>query len=74
VSEGGRLREMEASERVVLACRSCGERTVLLGSAGDWYREGSSTFFCGGCKRELTLADRVGEVHLDTAGLAFGPG
>ncbi|MDP9478455.1 MAG: hypothetical protein M3R38_22705 [Actinomycetota bacterium] len=69
------MTEMEASGRVVLGCCSCGERTILLGSTGDWYREeGRSTFFCGGCERELRLADRVGEVHLDTAGLAFGPG
>ncbi len=56
-----------------MACRSCGERTVLLGNTGDWYREGRETFSCGGCGRELTLADRVGQVHLDTAGLAPGP-
>jgi hypothetical protein len=76
VSEGAdkKTMEMEASGRVVLACRSCGERTILLGSTGDWYREERELFGCGGCGRELTLADRVGEVHLDTAGLAFGPG
>ncbi len=67
------MREIEASGCTVLACRSCGERTVLLGETGDWYREGRPTFACGGCGRELTLAHRVGEVHLDTAGLAPGP-
>jgi hypothetical protein len=67
------VREIEASGRVVLACGSCGERTVLLGRTGDWYREGRETFSCSGCGRGLTLADRVGEVRLDTAGLAYGP-
>lgn len=73
VTEGGRLREIEASGCAILACRSCGERTVLLGASADWYGEGRSTFACGSCGREMTLADRVGEVHLDTAGLSPGP-
>ena len=74
VSEGGdKVKEIEASGCVVLACRSCAERTVLLGGMDDWYREGRSTFACGGCGQEMTLADRVGEVHLDTAGLVPGP-
>ncbi len=33
------LREIEASGRVVVACRSCGERVVLLGRPGDWHRQ-----------------------------------
>lgn len=66
------MREIEASGCAVLACRSCQERTVLLGNAGDWYRDERSTFTCGGCGRELTLADRLGEVHLDTVGLSPG--
>ena len=60
------LREVEASGRVVLACRSCGERTVLLGSVSDWYREGRETFGCE-CGREVTLADRIGEANLNVA-------
>jgi hypothetical protein len=57
-------REVEVSGRVVLVCRSCGERTVLLGRPGDWHREGRETFGCE-CGREVTLADRVfGEVNL----------
>ena len=72
------MREIGTSGRVVLACRSCGERTVLLGRTSDWYREGRVAFACGGgdggrCERNLTLADRVGQVHLDMAGLAPGP-
>ncbi len=67
------MREIEASGYAILACGSCGERTVLLGSTDDWYREGRETFSCGGCGRGLTLADRVGEVSLDTAGLTPGP-
>jgi hypothetical protein len=58
------LREVETSGRVVLACRSCGGRVVLLGPVSDWYREGRETFGCE-CGRELTLADRVGGVRLD---------
>jgi ribosomal protein L37AE/L43A len=69
-----KLKEIEAPGRAVLACRSCGERTVLLGSTDDWYREGRETFSCGGCGRGLTLADRMGEVRTDTAGLHPGSG
>ena len=61
-------REVEASGHVVLSCRSCAERVVLLGRPGDWHREGRSTFTCGGCGREVTLADRIfGEVNLNAA-------
>jgi len=76
VSDGGgdKVREIEASGCIVLACRSCKERTLLLGATHDWYRKGRTTFVCGGCGREMTLADRVGEVALeDAAGLAPGP-
>lgn len=75
VLEGGDedLREIEASGCFLLSCRSCGERTDLLGSTHDWYREERASISCGGCGRELTLADRVGEVILDTAGLAPDP-
>ena len=77
VPEGGdkKLREIEASGLIVLACRSCGELTILLGHTRDWYREERPTFACcgGGCGLGLTLADRVGEVRLDTAGLAPVP-
>ena len=60
-------REVEASGRVVLSCRSCGERTILLGRPGDWHREGRETFGCE-CGREVTLADRIfGEVNLNAA-------
>jgi hypothetical protein len=67
------MREIEATGSVILACRSCEERTVLLGGADDWQREGRTTFSCGGCGRELTLADRVVEASLDTAGMTSGP-
>jgi hypothetical protein len=67
------LREIEATGSVVLACGSCEERTVLLGGADDWQREGRTTFSCGGCGRELTLADRVEEVHPGKTGLVPGP-
>jgi hypothetical protein len=67
------MREIEASGCVVLACGSCEERTVLLGSTDDWHQEGRESFECGGCGRELTLADRVEEVHPDKTGLVPGP-
>ncbi len=61
-------REVEASGRVVLWCPGCAERVVLLGRPGDWHREGCSTFTCGGCGREVKLADRIfGEVNLNAA-------
>jgi len=69
------VREIEASGCIVLACRSCKERTALLGATHDWYRKGRTTFVCGGCGRGMTLADRVvGEVAPeDAAGLTPGP-
>jgi hypothetical protein len=75
VFEGGdKVREIEASGCIFLACRACKERTLLLGATHDWYRKGRTTFVCGGCGSEITLADRVGAVALeDEAGLAPGP-
>src|SRR5215210_4679333 len=77
VSEGGdKAREIEASGCVLLACRSCKERTLLLGATGDWYGMGRTSFVCAGCGREMTLADRgVGEgaPEEDAAGLPPGP-
>ena len=58
---GAVVGELEASGRVVLACRGCGERLLLLGREDDWYGEGRPAFRCAGCGEELTLADRVGE-------------
>ena len=58
------MRETDASGRVVIACRWCGERMILLGHPDDWYREGRTAFECE-CGRELTLADRVGGVELE---------
>ena len=57
---GGAFEEFEASGRVLLACRGCAERVVLLGHEDDWREEGRLTFACGGCETVLTLADRVG--------------
>ena len=45
--------------RVVLACAACGERTVLGGPEEVWL-SGPTTFECGGCGQDLTLADRPG--------------
>ena len=66
------MREIEASGCAILACRSCGERMVLLGSTDDWYREGYKGFGCGGCGSEMTLADRVVGIRPETAGMASG--
>ena len=60
-------REVRVSGRVVLSCRACGERTVLLGRPGDWLRQGGVRFRCE-YGPEVTLADRVaGEGNLDVA-------
>ncbi len=66
-----RCLELEASERIVLECGSCGERVVLLGRQDDWRSEGRETFACG-CGTELTLADRVGEGGLSIPQLMRG--
>ncbi len=61
------LKEVGVSGHVVLACRECGERVVLLGRPGDWLRQGGVRFRCE-CGPEITLADRIaGEVNLDVA-------
>ncbi|MDP8951921.1 MAG: hypothetical protein M3N18_06750 [Actinomycetota bacterium] len=67
-------REVGVSGRVVLACRSCGERVVLLGLVGDWYLEEERKKFECGCAQKLTLADRIGEVDLDMAAPLRKPG
>ena len=58
-----RISELEVSDRIVLGCRTCGERVVLLGRVDDWYSEGRRSFACE-CGTELTLADRVRETSL----------
>ncbi len=47
-----------SANRVVLECRACGERTVLGGPEEVWL-SGPTDFVCGGCGRDLTLADRL---------------
>ena len=58
-----RISELEVSDRIVLGCRTCGERVVLLGRVDDWYSEGRRSFACE-CGTQLTLADRVRETGL----------
>lgn len=58
-----RISELEVSDRIVLGCRTCGERVVLLGRVDDWYSEGRRSFACE-CGTKLTLADRVRETGL----------
>ena len=58
-----RILELELSDRIVLGCKTCGERVVLLGRVDDWYSEGRRSFACE-CGTKLTLADRVRETGL----------
>jgi hypothetical protein len=58
-----RISELELSDRIVLGCKTCGERVVLLGRVDDWYSEGRRSFACE-CGTKLTLADRVRETGL----------
>ncbi len=51
------LGEIEASGRVVLACRGCGERLLLLGREDDWAGEGRLAFRCAGCGGQVALGD-----------------
>ena len=63
--------ELEVSGRIVLGCKSCGERVVLLGREDDWYLEGRTIFECE-CGAKLALTDRVGEANLALAELMRG--
>ena len=55
-----------SSRKVILVCEECGERTVLGGALSVWYSE--STHFGCECGRELTLADRLDQQRVSTAG------
>ena len=46
------------TERVVLVCEACEERTVLGGPMEVWL-SGPTDFECRGCGRTLTLADKT---------------
>jgi hypothetical protein len=59
-----------SAEHVVLECWACGERTVLGGPEEVWL-SGPTDFGCGGCGRDLTLADRL-DAELLEAGRAEG--
>ena len=56
-----RISQLELSGRIILGCKACGERVVLLGREDDWYSEGRRSFACE-CGARLTLADRVREI------------
>ena len=56
-----RISQLELSGRIILGCKACGERVVLLGREDDWYSEGLSSFACE-CGTKLTLADGVREM------------
>ena len=49
---------LRSAERVVVGCWACGERTVLGGPEEVWL-SGPTACGCGGCGRDLTLADRL---------------
>jgi hypothetical protein len=66
-----RISELELSDHIVLRCRVCGDRVVLLGREDDWYSEGRSSFACE-CGAKLTLADRVGDMEFSVARLMWG--
>ena len=68
-----RCLELEVSEHIVLECKSCGERVVLLGHEDDWHSEGRGAFACG-CGAELTLADRLGDADRTISRLTRGQG
>jgi hypothetical protein len=55
-----------SSRKVILVCEGCGERTVLGGALSVWYSQ--STHFGCECGRELTLADRLDQQRVSTAG------
>jgi hypothetical protein len=55
-----------SSRKVILVCEECGERTVLGGALSVWYSQ--STHFGCECGRELTLADRLDQQRVSTAG------
>jgi hypothetical protein len=55
-----------SSRKVILVCEECGERTVLGGALSVWYSQ--STHFGCECGRELTLADRLDQQGVSTAG------
>ena len=55
-----------SSKRVILVCEECGERMVLGGPLSVWYSE-STRFGCE-CGTELTLADRLDQQRVSTAG------
>ena len=48
------------SERIILKCKRCGERLILLGLEDDWSSEGRTTFECE-CGERVTFADRLDE-------------
>ena len=56
---------MRDSERIILECEACGERTVLGGPLSVWRSE-STTFGCE-CGERLTLADRLDAGEVTTA-------
>ena len=48
-------RSIELSGRIVLECKGCGERVILLGRAEEWHQEGRTSIGCIGCGEELNL-------------------
>jgi hypothetical protein len=42
-----------SSEQIVLTCKECGEKLILLGPKEEWYSR--RAIFIGGCGHKLTL-------------------
>jgi hypothetical protein len=53
---------IDCSKSIVLDCRHCGEKLILLGEEADW-RSRNAIFRCH-CGEKLTLDDRIDEEAL----------
>jgi hypothetical protein len=51
-----------SSEQVVLTCKECGEKLILLGPKEDWYSK--HAIFIGECGHKLTLDSHADEETL----------
>ncbi len=63
--ESNQDRFVLCSERIILECKRCGEKLILLGFEDDWSSEGRTTFECE-CGERVTFADRLDEEALVT--------
>ena len=73
LSPGPEERYVEHTGRILLECKKCGERLVLLGLEEDWRSEQRTEFDCE-CGGRLTLTDRANEEALAIKRLLRGDG